>query len=154
MAGIKNIKIKPKLIGAFLIAGLLPLLIIAVISSNKSGTALETAAFNQLKAVQTIKANQVKTFFDERIGDAKVFSGMPFIAEAIAELDALSKEAKSAGFSGKKLLEYPAYESAFNKYYGVVKNFMETYGYYDVFLFSPNSGIVLLTVALEDDFGT
>jgi methyl-accepting chemotaxis protein len=154
MAGINNIKMKPKLIGAFLFAGLLPLVIIALISTNKSGTALEEALFNQLKAVQAIKANQVKTFFDERISDAKVFSGMPFISKAVAELDELSKEAKSAGFSGKKLLEYPAYKSAFNKYYGVVKKFAETYGYYDVFLFSPNSGRVLLTAALEDDFGT
>jgi methyl-accepting chemotaxis protein len=31
---------------------------------------------------------------------------------------------------------------------------METYGYYDVFLFSPVEGRIVFTVALENDFGT
>ena len=59
MLSIKDIKMKPKLIGAFLIAGIIPLVILAVISLKLSGTALEEAAFNQLKAVQSTKKSQI-----------------------------------------------------------------------------------------------
>ncbi len=115
---------------------------------------LRQEAFSKLDAVQTIKKNQIESFFSERTGDAKVFASLPFIEGAVKKLDKLSKEAKSKGHTGKGMLEYPPYKKAFDKYYPFVKGYMEEYGYYDVFLFSPNSGRVLLTVALEDDFGT
>lgn len=115
---------------------------------------LRTEAFRKLEAVQAIKKTQIESFFSERAGDAKVFSSMPFIKEAVKSLDTLSKEAKSKGYMGKRLLDYSPYKKAFDKYYPFVKSYMEEYGYYDIFLFSPNSGRVLLTVALENDFGT
>ncbi len=116
--------------------------------------ALRLEAFNKLEAVRTIKSNQIEGFFKERKGDAKVFATLPFIENAIEELDTLSKAAKANGYVGKEILSYRPYKTAFDKYHAFVKNYMDEYGYYDVFLFSPNSGRVLLSAALESDFGS
>ncbi len=151
---LKEMKLKKKLIILFLSVGIIPLLIIAVISRSVASNALEEAAFNQLSAVQHIKHSQIENFFKERMGDAKVFAELPFIEDAISDLDSLSKEANSNGYNGKRLLDYPPYKASFDKYYTFVQDYMKTYGYFDVFLFSPNSGRILLSVALESDFGT
>ncbi len=54
MASIKDIKMKPKLIGAFLIASIVPLVIIALLSINKTEDAMMKQAFNQLNSVEKI----------------------------------------------------------------------------------------------------
>ena len=74
MAGINNIKMKPKLIGAFLLAGLIPLATIALMSINKAQTALDTVAFNQLNSVQQIKKTQIQGHFDRMIADMAMYS--------------------------------------------------------------------------------
>ncbi len=116
--------------------------------------ALRLEAFNKLNAVQAIKKSQIESFFSERKGDAEVFASLPFIEEAVTNLDAMSKEAKSNGYTGKGMLDYGPYKKLHDKYFSFVKSYMETYGYYDVFLFSPNSGRIVLSAAQEADFGT
>ena len=116
--------------------------------------ALRKEAFRKLEAVQQMKKNQLALFFDGCRSDAKTLADTPFIEEAIKTLDTLSKEAKDKGLSGKRLLEHGPYKKAYDKYQPYLKKFMQENGYYDVFLFSPNSGRVLFTVAQEDDFGT
>ena len=116
--------------------------------------ALRLEAFNKLEAVRSIKASQIETFFKERQGDATVFASLPFIEQAIKELDSQSKAAKTNGYVGKEMLSYRPYKLAHDKYYKFVKGYMDEYGYFDVFLFSPNSGRVVLSAAMESDFGT
>lgn len=154
MLRLKDVKLKPKLITLFLIVGIIPLVLVGWIANNSAHDALIDISQDELQAVREMKKNQINDMFRKCKGDAKIFSSMIFIEQAIKELDVLSLEAKDNGFEGKRLLDYPAYKAAFDKFYPFVKNYMETYGYYDVFLFSPNSGRVLLTVALEKDFGT
>lgn len=65
-------RIGVKLITAFLLIGILPLLISSFISSQKSSAALSKASFNQLTGVREIKKNQIESFFLERQGDMQV----------------------------------------------------------------------------------
>lgn len=62
-------KIGVKLITAFLVIGILPLLISSFISSQNATKALTEASFKQLSGVREIKKNQIETFFKERRGD-------------------------------------------------------------------------------------
>jgi methyl-accepting chemotaxis protein len=154
MFRLKNIKMKPKLIALFLIVGIVPLVWVGWSARATADKSLMEKSYDQLQAVRDIKKAQIESFFEEREGDAKIFSSMIFVSEAIETLDALSKEAKNNGFFGKRLLDYEPYKTAFEKYYPFIDNYQKTYGYYDVFLFSPNSGRVLFSIAKEDDFGT
>ena len=117
-------------------------------------SAIRNEAMNKLEAVQTLKKKEVLNLFENSRADARTLAGMPFIEKAIKQLDTLSKEAKTQGFKGRRLLDYGPYKKAFDNYHSFIKNYMEEHEYYDIFLFSPNSGRVLMTAAMEDDFGT
>ena len=154
MAGIKDLKMKPKLLSTYLLAGLIPLGIIAVLSLQKATDGMMRLSFNQLESVQSIKKSQVGTFFGERIGDVQVLADNPYTKMAIAELDQANEAAKARGLSGSGLFQDPDYKRTYELYNPTFKYYMETYGYYDVFLICPNEGDVFYTVTQEADFGT
>ncbi|MBT4501527.1 MAG: HAMP domain-containing protein [Gemmatimonadetes bacterium] len=154
MAGIKDLKMKPKLLSTYLIAGLIPLSIIAVLSLGKAKDGMMSLAFNQLESVQKIKQGQVQTFFGERLGDSQVLAANPYTRMAVAELNRASTGAREKGLSGSGLFQDSAFKSTYDAYHLTFKHYMETYGYYDVFLISPDAGDVFYTVTQEADFGT
>ena len=151
---LKNTSIKMKLLISFILAGLLPIFVVTMESLNNSEAALKHEVFNQLETVTQLKKSQIEEFFKGMILDGEILATMPFINLAIEELDKLSKEAMNNGFKGKAILEYKPFKDVFDKDYKFVKHYMETYGFHDVFLFSPNSGRVILSAELENDFGT
>ena len=83
-------KIRNKLIAAFLIAALVPLLALAWLLHQQSGSALTQQAFAQLDAVRQIKANQVKAYFEQIENQVVTFSENRMIVDAMSEFpDAL-----------------------------------------------------------------
>ncbi len=69
---LKDIKMKPKLIGLFLIVGVIPLIIVGWWSARLATEALMHESFNQLESVRGIKKAQIEKFFGERQGDMGV----------------------------------------------------------------------------------
>lgn len=78
-----KMRLSTKLISTYLAVGLVPLALIGGISwfeaagglskvSSQGSTALETAAYDQLKAMRDIKERQVSQYFAERQGDMGV----------------------------------------------------------------------------------
>jgi len=57
-------KLSQKLIIAFLLVGLIPLIITSFLSLNRSSSELEQQAFDKLAAVQSLKAHALKSYFD------------------------------------------------------------------------------------------
>ncbi|MBT5828593.1 MAG: hypothetical protein HOH77_00250, partial [Candidatus Latescibacteria bacterium] len=74
MAGLVDIKMKPKLLIAFLIVGLIPMGIIATYSMYTAELALEASSFRQLEAVHGIKKIQISELFQEKLVDLKLLS--------------------------------------------------------------------------------
>ncbi len=72
MIKLKNIKMKPKLISMFLIAGLIPLVMVGWWSSWLASGALMEKSYDQLEAVRGIKKTQIERYFEERRGDMGV----------------------------------------------------------------------------------
>ena len=70
-----QLKLKPKLISAFLLVGLLPAAVIAVLALQRSATSLEASAFDRLVGISEIKRAQVEKFFADRQGDMEVLVG-------------------------------------------------------------------------------
>ena len=98
-AGLGNIKMKPKLIGLFLIVGLIPLITVAVFSMMRAQSALMEQAYNNLQAVQKTKKYQVETYFDERQGDMGVLveTVSTLRDETFGKLEALDDIAQATG---------------------------------------------------------
>lgn len=151
----RNISITLKIAISLLLIGLLPVVVINIVATDSSRESLTNEAMNRLSAVSKIKQERISAFFDERMVDTKVLALAPSIPEAVYVLDSLSKEAKNQGYQlNQDLLNYPPMKEAYDKYIPYFKQFNDQYGYYDVFVISPNSGRILLTVALESDFGS
>ena len=72
MRRLKDIPMKPKLIGLFLLTGLIPLVVVGVWSSILGTDALMEKSYGELRAVREIKKAQIERFFSEREGDMAV----------------------------------------------------------------------------------
>lgn len=159
MIRLKNIKIKPKLSGLFLLAGLIPLVAISWIATSAASKALTKKSFDELQGICVIKKNQMKAFFDERLGDIRVLASNPFIKQVYKDLKAVYDETGGAGngqYKGHTKGRYDApadYKIVHDKYAPFFKYYMEQYGYYDVFLLDPLQGDTFFTIAKESDFG-
>ena len=133
-----------KLIIIFLIIGIVPLVIIAYLTLNSATGGLEDAAFNQLESVQNVRANQINDFFHERLSGVEVLSNSINITEAMRDLDRLFETDESMR---------GIYNNARDDYHGYFRDYMDEYGYYDLFLINPD-GRIIYSVEEQDDFGT
>jgi methyl-accepting chemotaxis protein len=155
----KNMKLGLKLTIFFLAVGIIPLVSLGVLSIHQSEQALSDKAFNQLETVREIKKFQIESFFAERIGDIKVLANSPFTREAVKELNQAFNAAggvTGGRFTGKTQEKYTApeaYQKVHDRYFEVFKQYMEEYGYYDIFLMDVKQGDTYFTVTKEADFG-
>ncbi|MCP4043099.1 MAG: hypothetical protein GY731_14280, partial [Gammaproteobacteria bacterium] len=88
-----NLKLKQKLGLTFLMAGILPAAVVAIISLIEADNSLRKATVNQLEAVRGIKQSQIESYFRERQGDMGVLmetvSAMQ--SSAFAKLEAVQE---------------------------------------------------------------
>ncbi len=72
MVALKDVKMKPKLVGLFLAVGLFPIVLVGAWSGFQATRALMKVSYGQLEAVRGIKKAQIERFFIERQGDMAV----------------------------------------------------------------------------------
>jgi len=172
-------RIGVKLITAFLLIGILPLLISSYVSSQKAQDALEFASFNQLSGVREIKKAQIETFFNERQGDMTVLMETvnTIQDEAFAKLNAIQQNKiiaiqqlakqwqtdiasqQSRSICTKAMSHYQdfinsGYKSPeYSRFASIIDGFTKATGYYDFFVINAN-GIVVHSQAMEADYKT
>ncbi len=116
-------------------------------------------AVDKLEVSRDLKAHQIERFFSERLGDAKVLAANPHTREAYNELSRAFTEGggSSAGsYSGSGNFQFESpfgYEIVHDMYFESFRNYMEEYGYYDLFLMDADKGDIIFTVYKEGDFG-
>lgn len=76
MIRLKNIKMKPKLIGLFLIIGLTPLMAVGWFGADLAKNSLLDKSYGQLRSVRNIKKVQIEKFFKEQKDDMGVLVEM------------------------------------------------------------------------------
>ncbi|MGL1888900.1 MAG: methyl-accepting chemotaxis protein [Reichenbachiella sp.] len=143
MKYINKIPLSIKLIAAFLIAGIAPLLYTADTALTMAAVELENKAFSQLESIQKIKSNQINGFFSERISDVEVLSSNPTVISAVSVFENAFMQ---TGLNGSD------WKNANIQYGPWLEEYMEKYGYYDLFLIAED-GDIIYTVAKESDFG-
>ncbi len=115
---------------------------------------LRHEAMAKLVALRDVKKDRIEGFFAERIGDVNVLSEIPFVEQA---LRAMRLEFRAGGkFTGRTGGKYDApagYRAIHDRYFPFFKSYMDQYGYYDIFLMTPDKGDVVFTVTKEGDFG-
>ncbi len=146
--------LKNKLIGLFLLIGLVPFLVIGGYSYFRASASLESSVFNNLSSIRDAKKVQVERLFSDIERDIAMISKSEDLHQYIADLTRFHQEAKvedDAAFpveSGeyKKLItpEHTVYLTYYTK----------SFGYFNLFLICRDHGHVMYSVQKEKDFGT
>ncbi|MEJ2660794.1 MAG: methyl-accepting chemotaxis protein, partial [Desulfobacteraceae bacterium] len=78
-----KMRLKSKLLLAFLSVGIIPFVILAVVATNKASRALSQQAFNQLVSIRDIKKGQVERYLQTIKDQAITFSEDGMIVSAM-----------------------------------------------------------------------
>jgi len=213
----RNLKIRTKMLIAFVAVAVLAIGVSGFIGFTIAGNALQEESFKKLTAVREMKANQIEDYFQQIDGQVRTLSEDRMVVEALRAFDegyqeidaglAGSQDALSASdselrgyYSGeylprltpnlpagegvpeywpeeaktrilqelyiasnpfdvgsKHLLDNPGdgspYSETHELYHPIIRNFLETFGYYDIFL-ANTEGDLVYTVFKEVDYGT
>ncbi len=157
---VRDIPIRFLVVSGFLLAGLLPILAIALLALNAGTQALQGRAMQQLDSVASLKRAQIQRHFEQRFRDVRTLASNPFVKEASEQLCSAFHQAKGAGLqefvgqNGGRFQAPKKYIEIHDKYVDYFKEFRRELRYYDVFILDKETGDVCFSVEKESDFAT
>ncbi len=120
---------------------------------------LRTEAIHKLEANRDFKALQVEHFFAECLDDAQFLAANPRVRKAYTELQTAfvtNGGTSNRAYVGRGDYEYDAprgYRDIHDQHFPILKQFVDRYGYLDVFLMDAGRGDVCFSVTKASDFG-
>ncbi len=155
MKWFRNLKLRTKLLIAMLFVGIVPASLLVWTGSTAASTALTQLAFSTLEGIRASRAAQLDMWFRYRGIDTQYLAGTDTTVSAITTMSNAFAAAGPAavraemleGMTGRAAEYRVAYQEVDRQF----RPYLETYGYYDVFLIDL-SGNVVYSVAREDDF--
>lgn len=153
MIGVKDIRMKKKLMIFFLITGLVPLLIVGWWSVHKASVALMEQSFNQMTSIREMKKDQLLKYFDKAFQDMESFARSKDVADLY---DALLQyhEETNVRPEGSYDVSTPEYKELYDLFGANVNAFQRETGYYDIFMICAKHGHVMYSASRESDLGT
>lgn len=137
-------RIRTRLLAQFMVVALVPMGLLGGLAYRHSANVMRSATESHLKTVGDAKARRFESYLLDRRLDIEVTSQSPAVSRAI---EVLSKAYKT---DGPLSPEYLAADRAIRPYLTYVR---DAYGFYDLFLISPE-GDVVFSLVHEDGFGT
>jgi len=174
---IKNLKLKVKFTLLFILIGLIPAIIISMISTSNSSEDVTNKVYNQLTAINQIKKQAIVSYFEERQGDMGVLVNIADTLKAqafekLTGVNALKKSQLLDYFSNNKnqLNILAASPSLHDSLISLNNNFsnkkkwqrllgrndksykplLNYFGWYDFFILN-NDGDIIYSVTRESD---
>lgn len=138
-------QVQTKLLFWFLTLSLFPLGVYSILSLNQSNTFIESSAMDKLSAVAELKHAQINDYFRASEENLRVVAGERDIKNALMSF---SQTFEESGYT----TDSDAWNELNRQYLSRATSLVEGYGWYDVFLISPNGDIVF-TQAKESDLG-
>ena len=151
--GLKNLTISKKLIIFMVSIGIIPIIILALLTNSRVKSQLLQDQFEKLEAVQTIKYNQLKTFVKNLKEEVRLVSKLKITKESFKSL--IEYHTK---LNVDPNLSFPInnaeYKSLWNDINDDLSKIYNDFGYYDIFLICAKHGHVMYTATKEKDLGT
>ena len=144
--------IKKQLIIALLVVGIIPFVVMGVTSFIKAEGAISAEAYAKLEAVRDIKLRQINQLFHFRKADTEVLAKSTDVRHFLEDLEEIDGKIKANALKDYPV-EHKLVKKVTKKYEPYFQNFMNTYGYYDVFVIDAVDGHVMYTAAKESDYG-
>ncbi len=142
-----------RLITLFLLAAIIPVVIVALISFYYSESGLKESAFNQLSSINQIKKDQITDYLREKESDLSILSKSRDVHEAF-EILLIYHDAGGGDPNGPYDVSTKEYKDIYEKVDPFFKQYLEGDGYGDVFFICKAHGHVMYTSEREDDLGT
>ncbi|MCP5018295.1 MAG: response regulator [Ketobacter sp.] len=151
MSGRNTGAIRKQLVGWFLTVGLLPLILVAVISYQQARSSLQEAAHAELSQTAAEKIRFINAWFDYRWMDLDLQANNP---TNIALINTLETSFRSSGKSLAEFIKSDEWQQLAQSRRLDLINLLAAYDYmYDLFLIDTD-GNILFTVVMETDLGT
>ena len=142
---LSKLKIRIKLVGAFIIVSLVPLALVTLIALNKAGQALEEEAAAKFAAVQETKVHHVQAYFSGVRTAMKIIKDDPFLHQCLTAF-------QNAYEDGDKSVDNEDWKIIVEFKEPRIKDIVADNGFYDLFFISLQGDIVF-TAAKESDLG-
>lgn len=126
-------RLQHKLLVSSLIIGIIPALMISLYTLITSSQSLEKQAYKQLTSIRAIKQVEIENYFNERRANLSLLA---------------NSAAKNLDFSTQALASKSAHQH--HEYF---KHFIDSYGFYDLFIIS-NDGQIFYSTEREADYQT
>jgi len=153
-----DIPLKWLLIAAFLLAGLMPVMIWTIASYEIGRSRLREQAFRQLESVRDLKKAQIERFFHERLQDVQTLATDPSVVSAFTALHAaaVGPDGRPAcgliGLDEGRFESCDAYRTVNESTLPFLARYIRNQGYYDL-IFIDDAGYAFFSVMKEDDLG-
>ena len=171
--------LKAKFTLLFVVLGVIPAIIISVISTMNSSTDVTNKVYSQLTAINQIKKQAIKTYFAERQGDMDVLVNitdtmqqqafmklsaindlkksqvLDYFANNKTQLELLSKEKETQQAISELVDNFSnkkQWQLLLNKYDESYKPLLSYFGWYDFFIISTK-GTIVYSATRESDLG-
>ncbi|HCY84261.1 MAG TPA: histidine kinase, partial [Desulfobacteraceae bacterium] len=141
LAKLNDMAIRPKLVIAFILTGILPLLLTGYYGSILATNALMEKSFDQMEAVQSIRTSQLESVFRQRSADLRNLassSNLVLFTKEIAEY--YERRIQS------RIFETLNYKNLTNNYAGPLKHFSFSYGCQDLKIIDAENGNILFSI--------
>jgi hypothetical protein len=145
-----NIRMKPKLLFLFIMTGIIPLGIVALIGSYSASNALLDLAFDQLGSIQAIKRDKLQTTLTERISGLRLMAGLRQTRQAMVDLNILGEENPAQPYP----VDSAEYHKIQGRYDSQLKGYIALNGFEDLYLIDRKSGHVMYAVGQGEELGT
>ncbi|MFP7754969.1 methyl-accepting chemotaxis protein [Thermodesulfobacteriota bacterium B35] len=150
---IQDIRLTPKLVIAFLVAGIAPVLLIGWSAGSKAGRSIQHQAINELTAIASLKKQGIEQYFNDRFRDAEILSKSADVTLIFHELRRYHT-ATHVRPDGPYDVSTPAYRQIWQEKSGDLASYLKKYGYSDVLIICARHGHVMYTAARKNDLGT
>ncbi len=149
---LKKFTIKAKIIILVIFALSFLTIVLTSFSVKEVKESLLNQNYAMLTAARDSKANQIETFFNERIGDINVLAKSYNIVELVYDLKN-TYSMLDIDEKGKFPVDSSIIKDATQKHEAFLQYYLKEYGYYDIFLIDTETSHVIYTAAKESDYG-
>jgi len=145
-----NIRMKPKLLFLFIMTGIVPLGIVALIGSYSASTALLDLAFEQLGSIQSIKRDKLSSTLTERINGLKLLASLRQTQQAMEDLTLLADQNPEQPYP----IGSNEYQKIHGRYDSQLKGYIAVNGFADIYLLNRNRGHVMYAAGQGEELGS
>ena len=148
LSRLNNMAIRPKLVIAFILTGILPLIITGYYGSILATDALKEKSFSQMAAVQTLRTGHLEAVFKQRFMDLKRLAKSNQMLSLSQNLIRYhDRKGVSSDFISR------VYKTTISENIGHIKRFSDSFGCSDVLIIGKDFGRILFSLNHQDIVG-